>query len=352
MKKRIILSIILIFILGIVGCKATVGSGDGDVQPTDNESPSIADYYPFLENTILKYDGIGNEFAEQDIYFEFIEEDRAQIKIISPGTHVVKVLELKDKKLSEVYYEGEFYHIENLIGTNKNTENILLKEPLEIGNEWETPEGNIRRITDINKRIETPFKTIEALEVTTDFGDGKIQRQYYAKNIGFVASVYEDGDTTIKTLLSSIKEESTFEFDIDVFYPLNSDIETVCVKDKLNFHTNQNIEKLLEDFMKNPPSDKLLPVMPKSSMFNSIKLDKNSWILRVDLKEGFITDSNMGSALETEILKSMVNTLGRFYDVENVYISIDGKPYESGHFSLKEQESFKVDIEGIKEFKR
>ncbi len=351
MKKKIILSIILIFVLGIVGCKATVGSGNGDVQPIDNESPIIADYYPFLENTILKYDGIGNEFAEQDAYFEFIEKDRAQIKIINPGTHVVKVLERKDGKLSEVYYEGEFYHIENLLDIKENTENILLKEPLEIGNQWKTPEGYIRKITAIDKSIETPFKTIEALEVTTDFGNGKIQRQYYGKNIGFVASIYEDGDTTIKTLLNSMKE-SSLEFDIDVFYPLNSDIDTVYVKDRLDFQTNQNLERILEHVMKNPPSDKLMPVMPKSAGINSIKLDKNSWILRVDLKEEFITDSNMGSALETEILKSMVNTLGRFYDVENVYISVDGKPYESGHYSLKEQESFKVDIEGIKEFTR
>ena len=60
----------------------------------------------------------------------------------------------------------------------------------------------------------------------------------------------------------------------------------------------------------------------------------------------------MGSALETEILKSIVNTMGKFYDVENVFISIDGKPYESGHYSLKEKESFKVDTEGIEEIKR
>ncbi|MEW8973108.1 MAG: GerMN domain-containing protein [Tissierellaceae bacterium] len=352
MKRRTIFFIILIFIIGIVGCKPTIGNGDGEVEALNETNPTISDYYPFLANTIFKYDGIGNEFAEQEAYFEFIEGNRAQLKIMNPGTHVVKVLELKDDSLREVYYEGEFYHMENLLSIGENTDNILLKTPLEVGNQWQTPEGYTRSITQIDKEIKTPFKTLKALEVTTDLGEGRVQKQYYAKGIGFVANIYEDNGEIIETLLRSVKEEQSLKLDIDVFYPLYSDIETVFIKDRLNFYTNQNIEKLLEDVMKNPPSDKLASVMPESSVINSIKLDKNSWTLRVDFSEEFIIDSNMGSALETEILKSIVNTMGKFYDVENVFISIDGKPYESGHYSLKEKESFKVDTEGIEEIKR
>ena len=35
-----------------------------------------------------------------------------------------------------------------------------------------------------------------------------------------------------------------------------------------------------------------------------------------------------------EILKSVVNTLEKFYDVEKVYITVEDKPYESGHFRV------------------
>ncbi len=59
---------------------------------------------------------------------------------------------------------------------------------------------------------------------------------------------------------------------------------------------------------------------------------------------------NAGSSLETEILKSIVNTLGKFYDVEKVYITIEGAPYESGHFGIKPGESFQVDDSNIEEF--
>ena len=86
-------------------------------------------------------------------------------------------------------------------------------------------------------------------------------------------------------------------------------------------------------------------------MINSIKLDKNSWTLRVDFSEELISKSNFGSALETEVLKSIVNTLGKFYDVENVFITVEDKPYESGHYLLREGESFKVNMENIEEVK-
>ena len=47
---------------------------------------------------------------------------------------------------------------------------------------------------------------------------------------------------------------------------------------------------------------------------------------------------------------SIVNTLARFYDVDGISITIDGRAYESGHFYFKEDEILDINIEGIKEF--
>ena len=351
MKKRVMLVIMLILIIAMVGCKATMGTGEEKLEEPLDENLTISDYYPFVENTIYDYAGVGNEYAEQKTYFEFVDGNKAQIKVMNPGTHVVKVLEHKDGILREVYYEGEFYHVENMLDINGETNNILLKEPLEVGNSWTTPEGYTRSITSIKEDIKTPLKNFKALEVTTELENGKTQKQYYVKDIGLVANVYEDNDIKVETLLQAIKKEEYLELDIDVFYPLYSDIETVYLKDKLNFYTNQSIEKLLEDVMKNPPSGKFVPVIPETAVINSIKLDKNSWTLRVDFSEELISKSNFGSALETEVLKSIVNTLGKFYDVENVFITVEDKPYESGHYLLREGESFKVNMENIEEVK-
>lgn len=350
MKKKNLYILILIIVVLVVGCKPTLGSEDIGVDSPGTEDLTISNYFPFMENRVLDYEGRGSEFAEQKIYFEFIGDNIAQQKIMNPATNVVKVLEYKEGELREIYSEGEFYHIENMLDFKGDQSETLLKEPLEVGNSWTTVDGFNRSITGLDVDMETPMGSFKALEVTTEFEEGRTQKQYYVKDIGMVASVYKDGDYLAETLLRSIKNEP-FVMDLEVFYPLYSDIKTVYYKDSIDFYTNQNIEKLLEDILKNPPSDDLISIMPDTAAINSVKLDRSSWTLRVDFSKELLTDLNIGSSMEAEILKSIVNTLGRLYDVEKVYISIEGQSYESGHYAIRDYEYFTVDTEGIEEYK-
>ena len=143
-----------------------------------------------------------------------------------------------------------------------------------------------------------------------------------------------------------------YEMDIVTYYPSSKkqNIITQYVKQKIKFATNDNIEEVLEKILKEPPSDKLTPVISEKAKINKINLDRNSWTLKVDFSEELLTEMNAGSSMEMEILKSLVNTLGEFYDVDKVYITVEGKPYESGHYSINTEEFFKVDKEGIEEF--
>jgi spore germination protein GerM len=54
---------------------------------------------------------------------------------------------------------------------------------------------------------------------------------------------------------------------------------------------------------------------------------------------------NAGAAYESLILQSITNTLGNFYGVDEVYIMVEGKPYESGHILLKKGETLKVNMD-------
>lgn len=355
MNKRIFVIILLVLGIPLVGCQTILGIANEVPENTitaDTEGvPKITDYYPYLENTLLDYKGEGNEYAEQSVFFEFIEGNRAQIKIMNAGTNIIKILEYKDGNLSEIYLEGEFYHIENMINVKPEKESIILKEPLELGNIWLTRDGFERKITGLNTHIETPYKAFEAIEVTTTFEEGRFQKDYFAKGVGLVASIYTDGDSQIKTLLSSIKNQP-LENDILVYYPLKENGTTVFKDDKIVFYTNQSIEKLLEDKLKNPLSEKLIAPIPEGVVINSIHLDRSSWIVRVDFSEEILKNLNAGSAFEYEIIRSIVNTIGKFYDTEKVYISVAGIPYESGHYAIREGEYFKVDIEEINEFNK
>ena len=151
-------------------------------------------------------------------------------------------------------------------------------------------------------------------------------------------------------MLKDLKE-TELEQNIELFYPLKDNSQTVYVQDTIAYTTNSNIEKLIEDKLKNPIEDQLTQVLPDNVSLNSLNLDRSEWVLKVDLSDNFLSELNAGSSYEYEVLRSLVNTLGKFFDTEEVYISIAGRPYESGHLQLSEGEFFKVNLEDIKEYK-
>ncbi len=57
---------------------------------------------------------------------------------------------------------------------------------------------------------------------------------------------------------------------------------------------------------------------------------------------------NAGAYYESMILQSITNTLGMYYGIEKIYITVDGNPYESGHIQKNEGEPFTINFENVK----
>ncbi|GFN35553.1 GerMN domain-containing protein [Tepidimicrobium xylanilyticum] len=344
---RALIGMLLLISVLFVGCGGKNVPDDAkNLDGNDEDSLTIEDYYPFKENMKMDYQGVGNEFAEKRVFFEFIGENRGQIKVYNPGTVVVSVLEYKDGELREIFSQGEFYHIENMLNINNGDSNIILKEPLKIGTSWDTFGGYKRSITGIDVDIETPYGNFKALEVTTELGEGRNQADYYVKGIGHVASIYRDGEFEVKSLLERLEYEPD-RVNIGFYYPMYEDIKVAYIEKSIEFNTNDSIEKILEENLKKSGRDDLLASIPENVKINSILLDRGNQMVRVDFSNELITEMNVGSAMESTILKSIVNTLGNYYNVEKVYISTEGKPYTSGHISIDKDEYFTVDYSEI-----
>ncbi len=95
----------------------------------------------------------------------------------------------------------------------------------------------------------------------------------------------------------------------------------------------------------------MISPISKNTKIDSLTLERGNGIVRVDFSKELVEEMNAGSGAEYEILRSITNTLGDFYGVDKVYISIEGMPYSSGHFEMRKDEYFEVDKEGIKEFR-
>lgn len=366
MKKKIYVFFTILSILSVVTACSNMNSKEelkGEVleekeDKTETEKieemSKVSDYFPFLQNTLMVYYGEGNEYAEQRVYFDYIEDNKAQIRMINAGTEVVQILEYKDGELRKVYSEGEFYHIKNLLKEDiKEDENveILLKEPLKVGMSWKLPNGENRTITGSGVEINTPYKKFKALEVTTELGDKEKQIDYYVKGIGHVASIYSSADFEVKTLLESFEENKPLVHSIRFYYPEEEGTKLVYKNTDFQFRTNDSIESIFESGFKNPPSSKEISLISKNTKINSIVVDKENKIVKVDFSKELIEEMNAGSSLETQILNSMIYTFTNYYGVDKVYISTDGKPYSSGHYEIRENEYFTREDENIEELK-
>ncbi|USK69184.1 SH3 domain-containing protein [Peribacillus asahii] len=78
------------------------------------------------------------------------------------------------------------------LGVPEGGYNTEIKYPIKVGKSWRNDGGSTVRISSVSKTIKTPAGTFKnCIEVTYDYGDGDGSKFYYAKNVGFVKSVYK-----------------------------------------------------------------------------------------------------------------------------------------------------------------
>lgn len=342
MKK--IFSILLLFFIisiGIIGCQNTDNEG------LNENSRNISDYFPFDKNILKIYESYGEEYGEHIIYFDYIKDNKAQVRSIKPGTITLFLLEYKNKELKKIYSEEEFYHIENKINTKTEKNHIILKEPLNVGVNWTLPDGYKRIITGYDVEIETPMGKYKALEVTTEYGNSKKQIDYYVRNIGHVGRIYKNNNVENKILLKEIKKDKSYAFKLRIYYPVINDTKIVFVEKEAKFNTNDRIEAVFEREFKNVHSKKIFSPISPNTEIRKIKFDKNNNIVKIDFSKELIEEMNIKDTLEMQKIRSIVNTFGNYYGVNRVFISIEGKPYNSKNFTLKRGEYFTVDDTSI-----
>ena len=76
--------------------------------------------------------------------------------------------------------------------------------------------------------------------------------------------------------------------------------------------------------------------MSPDAALNSLTIDTQTNVLTVDVSAQFITGMNAGASYEGMILESLADTLGRYFQTDKIQLTVDGGPYESGHFLFKD----------------
>jgi len=332
----------------------TVPAEDTTVEVTDTpedtteETLTLQDYYPFQADMEYIYEGEGNEYAAFAWNIDFIDiaKNRIQTRTNNGGTETVRVIELKDGKLSVVYILNECYYRDNIMDATSTEEaEVLLMEPLVKGTMWTLADGRKRSISETEVNIETPSGNYTALEVTTESTDS-FTKDYYAPKVGLVKSIFGADDMEVTSTLSKINTETPFTQNIDVFYP-DADEKIYVEPMTLTFHTDDiTRDTIQEAFGKEVAKESYLPLISANTKINYLYLGVDN-IVYVDFSAEFVQEMNAGAGYESLILQSITNTLGNYYGAQKVYITLEGKPYESGHILMKKGEAFEVNMDAV-----
>jgi spore germination protein GerM len=320
-----------------------------DDEGKDEITYKIKDYYPFKPNTKYIYEGNGMEYASYTTFVDYVKDNRIQLRVDNGGTVVSKVIENKDGQLQVIQSKGEVYYRENLTSKEGTINEILLKEPLVKGTSWTLPDGKKRYISNTDIEVTTPLGTYKTIEITTEGKDYK-NIDYYALNIGLVKTVYSSNDSTVTSSLSKIEENLPFVQNIKFYYPNIAEDKMYFAYKNISFNTNNITKSKFEKTFKESLGNNIESLLGPNVKINSLYLNKDN-VVYVDFSKEFTTQMNAGSGYELMILQCITNTLGEYYGVNKVYITIENKPYSSGHILMKKGEPFIVNTENSIQYK-
>lgn len=356
MNKKIISILILSCVILFTGCANKSSLGDSGEKPSNNQEQNveqdqvakytIKDYIQVKENLRYDFQGENSEYAEATAYVDYIEGDKFQIRSNNGGTEVCRVFELKDGELKLIFSRPECYYRENFLKKTANADEVLLKEPLVTGTSWVLKDGSKRSITNTEVEVTTPEGTLKALEVTTEGVNGQKDLQYYVLNKGLVKVIRDSEKMKVTSTLKQVTENSQFKSTIRVFYPQVTDTDyAITYEDKeVEFKTNDITKQILENLLKTSSASGDIGAFTPGTTINSLYLNDDGMVY-LDLNKKFVEEMNAGSGFESTILQSLANTIGKYYGVDKVYITLDNKPYESGHIAKEKGEPFVANFE-------
>ncbi|NMA69900.1 MAG: GerMN domain-containing protein [Desulfitobacterium sp.] len=345
-KLSIILS--LIFVLTLVGCTGKEPTPQDEPTPNQQQGEqttqgaSLEDYLDYQANTKYYYEGHGNEYASFTKYVDYKSDGKVQLRTNNGGTETVRVLGIENGQLIQMLGQGETYYRENLTNSPKLDYNgeVILKEPLQEGTTWTLPDNRTRTITGVDVEVTTPAGTYKAIEITTEGEYSKI-RDYYAPKVGLVKSLFVgEDDYEVSSVLSKLEKETPLTQSVTIYYPNIDDDKLRTTNVEFSFKTNDITKDILAKELKKEAGDRGR-LIGENVKIQSLYLNQDGRVY-VDFSKELVTEMNAGSGYEAMLLQSIVNTLGDYYGVSEVYLTIDNQPYSSGHIEMKKGEFFKV----------
>lgn len=339
-RQTSLLFLIISIVLSCIACSTTLKSTD----------ITIDKFMPSKLNQEISLSSNSNHYNLK-VITEYIKDNKVQLRKLSSSTTVVEQWEYKNDGIYIIFAQEEFYESSNALDLPPTKNELILKEPLKVGNTWTSESGYTYEITSTNYKLETYAGDFDTIEVTST--DGSIVRKnYFAPGLGIIKTTieFDDGSLTDSELFSvQLSPYNPKDYRFYYYDTANNEI-VYTVEGVINYEPERMSNYIIKR-LKNPPFDINPTLDPSIKLNNIVPIYKKDFVC-VDFSKDFLMLSDMESSTETALLQCIVNTIGYNFDVSNVLITIDGNPYSSGNISMKKAEPFKVDLTQGKEILR
>lgn len=346
--KRILLCLLsILFAVGVLA-----GCGDG-------AAAKISDYISFAPDTVYRYEGAGDDRATQVIYNDYVHEAAGLYqRRISAGEKLVgECIRIADGAMVNYFGADNFYFFYDMTGIETNGETLVLKEPLTKGATWERSKREIpldtgktetvsvvAEITGENVDVTVPYGTFKALELTvTTQKTQETIKEYYVKGIGLVKTEHharivhsnnQDGSyvrdeyVDISSSLAAIEQNMDYTENGYFFYPDTTANEVVYENRDVRHRTNEDPAAMLEQELKNYPMLADRSLIGPDTKVNAVALEYHQSKVKADFSAALETAFTKDPAAEELLIQALVNTVGYYFNVSQVCITVDGAGYQ------------------------
>lgn len=212
MRKLSVLVLLIFTLVWLGGCQSVSNNTNhppmnnppandlaGNQPPSPPMVPLPADFYPLTVGSFWEYEGSGNEYAAFSRKVLFAKGDLAQTSEDNGGTVATRVVESTASYVKVVYMQGEDYQPQNLLerGFTANTEDILLRAPVQTGTSWPASNITVKQIVAVNFTVTTPAGRFENCVQVKQPGQDFTIYQYYQKGVGMVKQEFITADNEI-----------------------------------------------------------------------------------------------------------------------------------------------------------
>lgn len=336
--------------------------------PIENDYPlavqgTIAEFFPFHENSLVTFERT-DMFGSDTSFAIHIDGNRMQRITTLGDFRAIEVFEIADGELRVNHASMTASVAENLLDKIDDTPMVILREPLVVGNSWETHTGptvqgvarGVTTITAVDVEIETPYGNVVAIEVATEFENGYWEVNYFARDLGLVQSGYfiqgfeREGDSgrffqedmTVDRTLRSITENTSFNMDFVVVHPNDNADDLELSEASFTIITNGDQVEVLrgafEATLRNPGGREYGVISPNTSI-NFININREptdqspfeAAAVHLDLSAHFSEDMAVGISFEQLILTSLELTFLEFFNAQEFILTVENQPHISIH---------------------